>query len=589
MPPRSNPGRWRVTRWILAVVWVAIVLVGIGFWFHHRFVAALLRQTAPTWLVAAQGDLAPELMRRVGYFANAKRSSFRFASERKATGATRLCAFGDSFTHGDEVDARSDFPTLLRRELDARAPNRFEVLNFGVSSYGFHQAFLLWDALGARYGCDEVLLGPATFFPDRDTSFNHAGLDNPYYLHARYVLDGDGVRLVEVVGDSLQARSEQYLRFVPRLEYARYDRSPPVFLRALLRTGETVPNPFYYHPGDVRDEARETYRRLLRIMAASGAKIRLGLGAAGPIAPGDLDDAAVDLFSIRMPRSFPYVAPRGHQGPIGNQLVARQFAQRLLPDDGPPPSLLRVTDLPPAGDGVAGRPRRTIARFPNAHVAIGGVPVGLFVRGERASRRAGSFDLLLRDGVATLVHVGGPGRDATTGSSSILDGCFVPSRTSWRKSPRVCLRVEHGGAMREHCTGRLRLVDQRIAVAVLEIDGVTVEDRPVGDEEQRLLLRAEPGELQEALRGASRLAITVDGETILTGTPESQGGHRLVPAGKSCLRVRATAGGLVDVAQLPDAGTVDLVLHGGGDRPLRVPVARWEKAQPIAPAGAPSA
>lgn len=570
-------------RSILALAWVALVLVAIGFWYHRRFVATLTRTRAPTWLVAGQGAVPPELMRRVGYLSNGKRSSFLAKPERKPGGVRRICAFGDSFTHGDEVDDRNDYPTLLQQELDRRAPGRFEVVNFGVSSYGFHQAFMLWDALGGPYGCEEVLLGPATFFPDRDMSFNHAGLGNPYYLHARYVLDGDGVRLVEVSGASLQERFEEYVRFVPHLDYARYDRAPPAFLRALLGPGKTVPNPFYYFAGDMRDEARETYRRLLGRIVDGGATVRLGISrdANGPL--DGVEDARVDRFAMKMPQSFPYVAPHGHMGPIGNQLVARQFAQRIAPGHDESVPVLHVTPMP-SGPERGPETRQPLSGFADAHIEVAGAPVGLFVWGDQASKRRGATGLLQGSQVATLVHVGGPPPDPVTGGS-ILDGCFLPSKMLLKREPRVCLRAFRGDAVREICDGRIRFPDPALSLGVLEIDGATVQDVPVADEENRLVLTPQSPALREVLLGASRLTITIDGAAALTGVPEPQGRFRLSPGSSGCLRIRASESGLVDVAALPADGTIDLVLQGGRSADVRVPLARWRK-MPLPDTGA---
>ena len=64
-------------------------------------------------------------------------------------GMIRISAFGDSFTHGDEVGINETWEEQLKR-LDAR----LEVLNFGVSGYGLDQAFL-------KYGQDGISFQPA--------------------------------------------------------------------------------------------------------------------------------------------------------------------------------------------------------------------------------------------------------------------------------------------------------------------------------------------------------------------------------------------------------------------------------------------
>lgn len=571
---RSHP-----VRWVAAISWAVVILVGIDFWLYRRFLAGISRATAPTWLVAGQGTLAPELMKRVGFFENSKRSSFVFKAEQKPAGVTRLCAFGDSFTHGDEVGESRDYPTLLQRELDESSPERYEVLNFGVSSFGFHQAFMMWDALGRTYQCDQLLLGPATFFPDRDTSFNHAGVSNPYYLHARYVLDGDDVRLVDVVGDSLEERFEEYVRFVPHLRYLSYDRSPPAFVRAVMPAGETVENPFYYHAGEMRDEADETYRRLVRRMTASGALVRLAVGDLHGVL-STIDDPLLDRFTTRMPASFPYRAPQGHLGPIGNQLLARQFANRVAPGSDRDLSVLKVSTARLSGADVARGFRRPMSRFGDVQFRIDGVAVGHFVTGDRASRRKGSPDLLQSLGVVSLVHVGGPVSDRVAGSSSILDGCFLPWKPSLGSEPAVCLRIEKGGASDEACIGRISFVAPLVSLGMLEIDGITIDDRPMRDEENHLILAPQSPRMQSMLDGASKVVVTINGESILTGVP-AKGGFLMSADRAGCLRVRANEHGIVDVARLGDRGMIELSLREVGQREVRVPIASWEKTAPL--------
>jgi len=564
-------------RWTLALLWVLILLVAVDYWLYRGFMSRIRRATPPTWLVAGQGGLPADLMRRVGYFKSEKRSSFVYRKQAKPSGVTRLCAFGDSFTHGDEVGDLRDYPTLLQQELDVVAPRRYEVLNFGVSSFGFHQAFMMWEALGSRYGCDELLLGPATFFPDRDTSFNHAGPGNPYYLHARYVLHGEGVRLVETLGDSLQERFDAYHRFVPLWRYARYDRSPPAFLRALLPADKTLENPVYYASAHRRDEATESYRRLLGVLTASGAKVRLG---AGPDLQGEiasLEEPTIDAFTVRMPSSFPYRAPHGHLGPLGNQLIAQQFASRIVPELGEGISVLQVTDRPFAEAAAVGEPRRSLAEFGDVQFRLNGTAIAHFVAGDRLSRRQGAPGLLRKLDVGALIQIGDAAPDRVTGTSTFLDGCFLPLRKVLADSPEVCLRVEKREGVVDDCdAGRVRLFDQSIGLGSLAIDGVAIEDRPVRDEENRLTLSAKSPERQALLGEAQRVSVTIDDTVVLTGSP-APGGFRLSPGESGCLRVRANDNGLVDVRTLAGQGVIDLSLRGAGRNAMQVPVADWKK------------
>jgi hypothetical protein len=66
----------------------------------------------------------------------------------------RLAAFGDSFTHGDEVRA----PDTWEEQINQSDP-RYEVLNFGVGGYGLDQAYLRYRRDGVKFKPDIVLVG----------------------------------------------------------------------------------------------------------------------------------------------------------------------------------------------------------------------------------------------------------------------------------------------------------------------------------------------------------------------------------------------------------------------------------------------
>ena len=509
-----------------------VIVAGIDFVLYRRFVAPLRRIHPPPWLAAVQDGLPPELMQRLGFFANDKASSFlRFAAS-KPDGIVRICAFGDSFTHGDEVAEDRDYPTLLQALLDQHAPGQFEVLNFGSASFGFHQTFMMWDALGTKYGCDRVLLGPATFFPERDTSFNHAGLRNPYYLHARYVLDGDDVRLVEVVGQTLEERFEQYLRFVPHLDYLRYDRSPPAFVLAALRSDQTISNPFYYVATDQHSEAFETYRRLLRHMAAAAPSVSVAGGDEIDTLVDGLGMSNLESFAVMIPATFPYLAARNHFGPLGNQLLAREYLARIVPGANEALAILRTRDLPSSPRADEARTARPLSRFTSVEVALDGVPVGHFFSG-RASRREGSADILHNAGVVSLLCVGGPDANQTNGGSSITEGCFVPFARPLQGPLQICLRAELAGSSNRQCVGHVRLIAPGVSIGRLALDGVTLEDRSILDRD-RFLLTVQDPELEKLLEGAQKVTLEVDGVAILSGPPQGV----LSPMEASCFRLR---------------------------------------------------
>jgi hypothetical protein len=109
-------------------------------------------------------------------------------------GVRRIAAFGDSFTHCDEVNNPDCWAAVLEREWKGS-----EVLNFGVPAFGPDQAWLRYQRDGRRYQPCGVLIGYMVeninrtvnrFFPFYQP-FAGTVLSKP-----RFVLDGDGLALL---------------------------------------------------------------------------------------------------------------------------------------------------------------------------------------------------------------------------------------------------------------------------------------------------------------------------------------------------------------------------------------------------------
>lgn len=69
-------------------------------------------------------------------------------------GVHRIAAYGDSFTHGDQV-ANAD---TWSARVEALAPE-FELLNFGVGGYGVDQAYLRYQRTQREFPAELVLIG----------------------------------------------------------------------------------------------------------------------------------------------------------------------------------------------------------------------------------------------------------------------------------------------------------------------------------------------------------------------------------------------------------------------------------------------
>jgi len=564
----ARPRRKWLQRVAYVLYLVAFVL-GVDYLFFWRpFVADLrLRQRQDP---ATPPHVNAHTLAQLGALRPERRSSFVHFAPERGTDVIRLCAFGDSFTYGDEVADAHDFPTFLQERFDEAGVRNVEVLNFGNSWYGFHQAYILWDTVGRRFGCDFVLLGPDCFQPDRDTTFNHAKLVQPYYLHGRYVLEQDGVRLVEVIGSTAQERFDSYYDFFPRWQYARYDRNTPALLQALLPVGRTLPNPLYYYTGSAEEEAYATYDRLLRQLAGAGAQVFL-FHSVQDIVNLTMDVDMPSLVGVYLARTerFPYNAPGGHYSAFGNRLLAEQYYTMLV-DGGAPTTILQFEDREPVAAAV---PEATAGAVPEAtrpalstydriEVRLAGQPTGfLAVASADPALRVGTSGDLHDTGVVSLVGFKNP-------KTSVVDAAWAPVPWALNADEPVRLRFERGSAVEEREVGPLRLIDDRASIGVVTLPGLEfagdlyLKDDGLGD----------PVRLSEA----NQVTVLIGSRAVLKGTRE-QGTLRLVPLEGSLRNLRVDAGQYVSVPTLPAGGVLTMALERHGADVLEVPLARWSK------------
>ena len=129
------------------------------------------------------------------YHANSRgiRATREFESYPGA-GVVRIAAFGDSFTHGDDVADRDTWAARLESRL-----TRSEVLNFGVGGYGTDQALLRYEAEGSAFHPAIVLLGIRP-----ENIYRLVSVFRPFYMPAtgvpmtkpRFDLGPAGLRLI---------------------------------------------------------------------------------------------------------------------------------------------------------------------------------------------------------------------------------------------------------------------------------------------------------------------------------------------------------------------------------------------------------
>ncbi len=520
----------------------------------------------------------PEVMKKLGKANATKRSTFSRKTVAKSAGTTRVCSFGDSFTEGGEVDDLHDYPTLLQDAFDRAGAEGVEVINFGISGFGFHQAYMMWDLVARNFDCDLHLFGPRGFQPLRDTTFGFIYSWSPYYLHARYVLRGGDVELVEIEGDTYGERFDDHYRFFPRWRTLRYGRLPPMFLKALIPRSRDLPNPFYYDGRPMNEEAEEIQSILLGKIAAGGAETLVGVHRRRIV---ELTRAlgSDHLSAARMHEqvTFPYVAPSSHAGPQGNQLLAQQFFA-LLTGSGEPLTLLATRDLPWSERTAAPHAKRhPMETLTQVGIEIEGMRIGRFViAGSSGKENALKVDALLGIGAA---------------GESLLDGCLAPFDGELQPGMPVVLHA--GGA--DHPIGELGVIDGGFNVGAVEAEGfeyMTYKElehlrdagkpSPLTHGEHRFRGLFFAGSSQVDVRDLSgEVTVTVGGEPALTGSPGTLGetpGVWLTPVAGTCRLARATTNTMLDLAALPETGAVEIVAEHWQQGSVRAPLATWHKA-----------
>lgn len=289
----------------------------------------------------------PDTLQKTGTLPTGKQSSFIHFDYEKPAGTIRVCAIGDSFVYGEEIGAALDYPTQLGKLFREAGYNNVEVINYGGTWHGFHQAFMIWEDIAQPMDCDFILTGPTTFHKDRDTQINHSRDNDPYYLHSLYALNQskDDVIRIDIHGKNYAERFEDYYRFIPRPGPLLHEDLPPPLLRALLPPDKTIKNPFYVH-GDT--DVVTTWNILLKKIAAKSTQVILMHQYDWMANTGD-ELQLQNYASVKVEdyNHFPNRAPNKHVAGTGNHRIANVFFNLLTQNPAPDHETVITTDIPP--------------------------------------------------------------------------------------------------------------------------------------------------------------------------------------------------------------------------------------------------
>jgi hypothetical protein len=549
------------------VLYLLAIVVGVDYVFYWRYYSDQEGLRRPDTEITAIHGVTAETVRHLGGLLTSKASSFVNFPPAKPAGVLRIGALGASFTYGEEVDEVGDYPDMLAEQIRSLGV-KAEVINFGSAFHGFSQTYMAWDEIARRYDLDYILLGPSGFSPDRDLRFNHAARIFPYFLHSRFIIEGDRLRRIDVIGDTHAQRFRSYFSFIPAWRYLRYDRGDPAFIAAVLPSRTYLGNPFYYDSRSERDEGTEIQRRLLQQMVQSGPPIVMGLYPDSEY----LSDAFAALGGDRLcvarfdkPQDFPYLAPGWHDSPTGNAYLAQQYLSMLLgrPLEAP---FIVTSDLAPAEPAVD-MPVRDLTGYDDLRVELNGIDVGRFVRimdPEPPTPRIAETNSFLRDrAVHSLIAFKYSDR-------SVADGAFLalPDRLDTAAAVRLVWRSD--GVVKEVRLHGLQPAGENLDLAILDFPGTANYVHKPARIEAETLAR-----LFGRPVSAGTVQLMLGEDVLLEGAvPEAGKPLDLAPTRGAFYQLRSAPSGNAAVDRGRQSGTVDFVLSAQG-KAYRVPIAQW--------------
>jgi hypothetical protein len=164
---------------------------------HHKSILEKLLANSGSYLAhdpVLGWSIRPNIQSDTGHSNAQGLRGTRDYTTKPAAGVTRISAFGDSYTHGDDVKQADTWAAALENLF----PN-LEVLNFGVPGYGTDQAYLRYRHQGITFQSTIVLICYMSENINRMVN-----VFRPFYApdtgiplaKPRFLLDGDRLSLL---------------------------------------------------------------------------------------------------------------------------------------------------------------------------------------------------------------------------------------------------------------------------------------------------------------------------------------------------------------------------------------------------------
>ena len=274
---------------------------------------------------------------KVGTVSNFKRRSnhfLRFPKEKEKK-AIRIGTFGDSFTHGDEVKKTWSYPAQLQKMFEKKNPeNIIEILNFGMSSHGLQQHFIVWKEYAIKYNIDYILLGPEGSQPNRDLAFTIPEQRLPYLRHprGRYIVKTDGsLAFVNISGDTFFERYNNYYSLTPSWTVLSYDKYFFNLWRGMYFPSSMlqIQNPFYYTNLNIEEEVTSINKNLLNQIKKIYPRTTLFLTSNKKVYNLYKEENFLNINYLHLFPQTPLYYRRYHYSTLGYEIWAEVFFKVL--------------------------------------------------------------------------------------------------------------------------------------------------------------------------------------------------------------------------------------------------------------------
>lgn len=562
--------RRKLLFWFLYCFYLFAVLFLIDYVFYLFYRVQVIPKSFPSRLYSSI----------TGINNNDKKSSFNNFNKAKKNNIIRIGCFGDSFTHGDEVNDSYDYPTLLQGIFQKNGYDNIEVLNFGIGGIGFHQAFNIWKFIGKEYSLDYVILGPLCFQHERDSTFTVSTeyniKDNLYPLHARYILKNKGVELIDLNGNSGKERIINYISFIPYVKYLLYDIRPPAFLAAplycLLSNREFKRNPFYYR-NNLEKEMSEIYKILLNEITTNVPQVILCHYENEIVNIGQsLNKNNMTSFLAYRSINFPYAAAYGHNSSIGNQLLAQQLFDCLIGRTESTLPLIKTATIFKKSIERNQIQKIKLSEYQEIRVEVDHVKLGCFYDttypGEKYENGP-QCEPLINTFADTSSIIAFQNND-----SSILDWVFMSFDFEVNEHIAVTMRLKNNGTVKDIPLGNVKLLHPGLNIGVVDIGTV------YSFQDMKILKIAKCAlDRRSSFLDTKEVVLLLQGIPILSAKVRKKdkdlefhsiNGHFLV--------IKADGRKIVDISKLERTGLIYLFLDSGHEESsISIPIAQFIK------------